>query len=80
MSTALQMKLVEWSPSEDEQMTLFSVYVTATSVELHPGCDRRYEARLICTHKGYEEAYEFCELLADEFQLPLADFTSNRPS
>lgn len=70
-----QAALVTWMPSLDEQSQLFSIYRVDRAIELHPGCTERESARLICTQDSYEEAYAFCQILAQETGLCVKDFT-----
>jgi hypothetical protein len=65
-------------PLHNEQVTVFSVYRSDTAIKLQRGYENREKLRLISTHKDYDEAYEFCELLAEAFQLPIQTFTSDR--
>jgi hypothetical protein len=67
-----EVKVRQWfALSEHDGM--FTVYRTENAVELHPGCDTREQARLICTCVSYELAYEFAERLARQACLPLYD-------
>lgn len=61
------------------QETIFSVYKTEQAIELHRGCQKRENARLIATQKSYEDAYEFCLVLAQGMGLPLRDFSRDFP-
>lgn len=70
-----QTALVKWMPFSNAQNPVFSVYRTETAIELHLGCEERGKARLISTHHSYEDAYEFCELLAEQIGLPVCDYT-----
>ena len=71
---------MEWIPLVDAENPIFSVYRTPEAVELQAGCETREDARLISTHKSYEDAYEFCELLAEETYLAIKDLTRDRDS
>lgn len=66
-------------PLPDEQDVIVSIYRTSSGIELCDGCVKRQDARLICTHRSYADAYEFAELLAQEMGLPLHDLTDDRP-
>ena len=78
MNLLTETALVEWVPLQNEQTTIFSVYRSETAIKLQRGCENREKLRLISTYKDYDEAYEFCELLAEAFQLPIQTFTSDR--
>lgn len=78
MHLPIQTALVAWVPLPNKQTTIFSVYRSDAAIELRTGCERIKNMRLLCTHKDYEEAYEFCELLAEAFPLPIQDFTEDR--
>lgn len=73
----IQTALVRSMPWPEYQGTIYSVYRTDRYIELHPGCDDREGARLICSHKSYEDAYEFGEILAAETGLPLHDLSDD---
>ncbi|MBL1179406.1 MAG: hypothetical protein FWK01_30880 [Pantanalinema sp. GBBB05] len=75
----MQTALIEWMPPLEDQETVVSIYRTHSGIELRSGCDQRSNARLICTHRSYDDAYEFAELLAQETGLPLHDLVSDRP-
>ena len=77
MNLLTETALVEWVPLQNEQTTIFSVYRSEVTIDLQRGCENRENLRLISTHKEYDEAYEFCELLAEAFQLPIRDLTSD---
>lgn len=79
MNLPTQTALVEWVPLLNEKETVFSVYRSDVAIELRSGCESMKNLRLISTYKDYDEAYEFCELLAEAFQFPIQDFTSDRP-
>jgi len=66
--------LVEWQPIQDVDKPLYSVYRTERAIELRIGCANRAEARLICTQACYYDAYDLCEILADEFDLPIKTY------
>lgn len=72
----IEAALVEWSIGAEAQSITFSIYRTETAVELHVGCDRHENARLIASYSSYEFAYEFAELLAAQSNLPLQDFAA----
>jgi hypothetical protein len=74
----LQTALIEWMPLPEEQELIVSIYRTSSGIELWCGCEQRQDARLICTHRSYTDAYEFAELLALETGLPLYDLTPDR--
>lgn len=77
LNLPIQTALVEWVPLLNEQETMFSVYRSDIAIELRSGCERMKDVRLISTHKDHDEAYEFCELLAEAFQLPIQDLTGD---
>ncbi len=66
-----QTALVEWSPLFDGDQPLYSVYRTAVAIELRRGCAKRESARLVCTQACYDDAEALCEILAEEFDLPI---------
>ncbi|XHX79992.1 MAG: hypothetical protein RBJ76_08725 [Stenomitos frigidus ULC029] len=78
MHQPTQTALVEWVPLHNEQTPIFSVYRSDAAIELQSGCGNRENLRLLSTHKDYDEAYEFCELLAEAFQLPIRACMSDR--
>lgn len=78
MNLPTQTALVEWVPLLNEQETMYSVYRLDVAIKLHSGCERMKDLRLISSHKDYGEAYEFCELLAEAFQLPIQDLSGDR--
>lgn len=77
--SSLQTALIEWMPPPENPEILVSIYRTNHSIELRSGCDQRQNARLICTHRSYADAYEFAELIAQETGLPLHDWVNDRP-
>ncbi len=70
-----QTELVRWMPIPESQNSIFSVYRTEYAIEIHPGCEVRVNARLVCTHYSYEDAWEFSELLGQQAGLPVRDYT-----
>jgi hypothetical protein len=68
--------LVEWFPDGNNPDELFTVYRTEKAIEVHLGVEPRENARLIGTHKAYESAYEFAELLASQTNLPLQNYVT----
>jgi hypothetical protein len=73
MSDNHRTELIQWMPLPEAQSAMFSVYRTEFAIELHPGCNDRESARLICTQSSYDNAREFCELLAQQTRLPIQD-------
>ena len=56
------------------EQSFFTIYQTQAGIELRPGCDdSSAEARLICTYKSYESAYETAQLIAHNRSMPLID-------
>ncbi|MBD1864599.1 MULTISPECIES: hypothetical protein [Trichocoleus] len=62
------------------ESSFFTVYQTQSGIELRPGCDdSTAEARLICTCKNYEAAYETAQSIAHTRSLPLIDCVYANP-
>jgi hypothetical protein len=62
----------------DAQKAVFSVYREESAIVLRKGCSDWKHVRLISTHKSYQDAREFAELLAEAADLPLRDLTDDR--
>lgn len=62
----------------DAQQTVFSVYKEEDAIVLRQGYNDWMDARLISTHKSYQAARKFAELLAEGVDLPFRDLTDNR--
>jgi hypothetical protein len=60
----------------DVQRRVFSVYETKNSLVIRDGCEDVENTRLISTHRSYETAREFAEVVSEVSNLPLIDLTN----